>query len=122
MKQKILITGGLGRIGKEIVSLLEKNFDVLILESPNKKHSKNKNTIYVDILDQEKLKEAFIGIDAIVHLAAISDEDDFIKKIMPINIAGTYNIFEAAKNSGINKIIFASTFQTIWNYPNDKII
>jgi uronate dehydrogenase len=122
MKKKILITGGLGRIGKEIISLLEKNFEVTILESPRKKHTQNKNVIYCDISNQEDLNKAFVNMDAIVHLAAISDEDDFIEKIMPTNIAGTYNIFECAKNSSIKKIIFASTFQTIWNYPNNKTI
>jgi len=122
MKKKILVTGGLGRIGTEVVPLLEKNFDVSILESPRKKHNQNKNIIYGDILNQDDLNKSFVDMDAIVHLAAISDEDDFLKKIMPINIAGTYNIFESAKNSSIKKVIFASTFQTIWNYPNNKTI
>jgi len=122
MNKKILVTGGLGRIGKEIVPLLEKNFDVSILESPKKKHIQNKNVIYGDILNPDDLNKAFVDIDVIVHLAAISDEDDFLKKIMPTNIAGTYNIFECAKNSSVKKIIFASTFQSIWNYPNNNTI
>lgn len=122
MKKNILITGGLGRIGSIIVPLLEQIFNVFVFESPCKRHSSHKNVIYGDITSKEDLSSALMNMDAVVHLAAISDEDDFIKKIMPVNIAGTYNLFEAVKNSSIKKVVFASTFQTIWNYSNNSLI
>ncbi len=54
-----------------------------------------------------------------VHLAAISDEADFHSKLLPINLGGVYNAFEAARQTGLKKVIFASTGQTILNYGKE---
>lgn len=119
MKSKILITGGNGRIGKLIIPILKKNFDITVFESVSKKKTNNNNQIiYGDIKNQNDLQNAFSDVDILIHLAGIPDEDGFIEKLLPNNIEGTYNVFETAKNCGIKKIIFASTIQTVWNYPN----
>jgi uronate dehydrogenase len=118
MKSKVLITGGNGRIGKLLIPLLQDKYQITIFESNKKRKNENKNFFYGDIRNIEDLESALADVDILIHLAGIPDEDSFLEKLMPINIEGTYKVFEAAKNCGVKKIIFASTIQTVWNYPN----
>ena len=69
--------------------------------------------------DFAALRRACDGVSALIHLAAISDEADFHTKLLPMNLAGTYNAFEAARQAGVKKVIFASTGQVILNYGRE---
>lgn len=121
-KKKILITGAGGRVGSIICPMLSELYNLRLFDTKKLKSTNNEEIFTGDILDVKSLQSAMEDIDVVIHLAAIPDEDDFANKILPINILGTYNVFEAAKNSNVKKVIFASTFQTIWNYPNNKKI
>jgi uronate dehydrogenase len=72
--------------------------------------------LQANIRDFDALRTACDGVKALVHLAAIADEDDFHTRLLPMNVAGTYNAFEAARQAGLRKILFASTGQTVLNY------
>ena len=121
-EKKVLITGAGGRIGNIICPILADIYNLRFFDTKKLKSIKNEEIFIGNILDMKSLQTAMEDIDVVIHLAAISDEDDFVNKILPINIQGTYNVLEAAKNSKVKKVILASTIQTIWNYPNNKII
>ena len=72
-----------------------------------------------DIQNFDALRRACEGVSAVIHLAAISDEADFHSKLLPVNVAGTYNVFEAARQAGVKRVIFASTGQVILNYGRE---
>ena len=74
-------------------------------------------TIVGDVQNFAALQRACAGVHAVVHMAAISDEADFHTQLLPVNLAGTYNAFEAARLAGVKKFIFPSTGQTVLNYP-----
>ena len=123
---KILVTGGAGFIGSNLTDrLLKGNHDVIIFDNLSRKgteknvdwlenqHGKNFNLIKDDIRNYSAVKHAIKGIDVIYHCAAqvavttsvASPREDF-----DINATGTFNILEAARESGINPtIIFTST-------------
>jgi uronate dehydrogenase len=69
-----------------------------------------------DIRDTEAVRQACEGVAAVIHLAAISDEDDFRSRLLPVNLDGVYSVFEAARLANVPKVIFASTAQTILHY------
>lgn len=120
MRQRILITGPDGRVGPHIVPLLREHFALRLLDAAplrNLEVSGDDEFVQADIRDFGKLKEAFTGVEAVIHLAAISDEDDFHTRLLPVNVEGTYNVFEAARQAGVRKVIFASTGQTVLFYP-----
>jgi nucleoside-diphosphate-sugar epimerase len=66
------------------------------------------------ISDPNAVSKAAQGVKAIIHLAAIPDDDDFLTKLLPINIVGTYTIFEAARMAGVKRLVLASSGQVVW--------
>ncbi|MGW8380505.1 NAD(P)-dependent oxidoreductase [Streptomyces sp. ODS28] len=64
----------------------------------------------------DTLREAVRGVDAIVHLAGISLESTF-EKILRANIEGTYRLYEAAREAGVRRVVFASSNHAVGFTP-----
>jgi len=119
VRERILITGSGGRVGTQIVPLLREHFALRLFDTQKLAPAGDDETIVGDIQDLDVLQKACAGVHALLHLAAISDEADFHSKLLPVNLAGVYNAFEAARQSGVKKVIFASTGQVILNYGRE---
>lgn len=106
----VMITGAAGDIG----SVLRKNFqDVypslkLLDAAPLSALKDSEEGFQVDITDLDALIDACQGVDCLVHLAAIPGEDSW-EKILPANIVGCHNVFEAARVVGVRRVVFASS-------------
>jgi uronate dehydrogenase len=117
VRERILVTGPCGRVGAEILSLLREHFALRLYDTKPMTALDDDEIIAGDVQDFTVLRRACDGVCAVVHLAAISDEADFHTQLLPVNLAGTYNAFEAARLSGVRKFIFPSTGQTVLNNP-----
>lgn len=113
----ILVTGGSGFIGSHIVDALVRRGDtVTVIDiAPAPPVWGNVAATYVqrDIRD-ERLAEVFIDAkpDAVIHLAAHIDDRASIQE--PVenaehNVLGTINVLDAARVSGVKRVVFAST-------------
>ena len=120
MKHNILITGGLGFIGSHVVRYFVNkypnyhiyNLDILSYASnlDNLNDIKNKENytfIRGDICDNNLVNDIFNSykISRVIHLAAESHVDRSIEdplKFAKVNIMGTINLLQAAKNCWIN--------------------
>ncbi len=120
MRQRILITGPGGRVGTRIVPLLREEFALRLFDTRALPADADDEIVQGDIRDFDALLKACHGVSAVVHLAAVPDEDDFHSKLLPMNLAGGYNAFEAARQAGVAKVLFASTGQTVLNYPKGQ--
>ena len=123
MRERILITGPGGRVGKEIVPLLREHFALRLLDAAPLKSIQltgDDEFVQADIRDLDAIRCACDGVTAMVHLAAISDEDDFHTRLLPVNLEGVYNAFEAARLAGLKKVVFTSTGQTVLYYPKGE--
>lgn len=111
----VLLTGAAGGLGTLMRGLLPaygyelRLFDVTPIEG-------EPDAITADLGDKEALREAVRGVDAIIHLAGISLEASF-DKILRSNIEGTYNLYEAAREEGVRRIVFASSNHAIGCTP-----
>ena len=112
-------------MGTHIVPLLREHFALRLLDAAPLKNLQltgDDEFVQADIRDFEALRVACGGVNAMLHLAAISDEADFHSKLLPMNLAGVYNAFEAARQAGLKKVLFASTGQTVLNYAKGEWI
>ncbi len=116
---KVLVTGGSGFIGSHVVDKLrDKGIDVRIYDMVLPTFRKDIEFYQGSLLDLESLGMAMMGIDAVYHLAAIADVKDVFERphyAESVNVRGTINVLEAARRSGIKRVIYAST---IWVYSD----
>lgn len=117
-RKRVLITGPGGRVGPHLIPLLRPHYSLCLLDfKPLPPDLIDRDEfVLADIKDFEAIKQACHGVDAVVHLAAVSDEDDFRSKLLPNNVEGAFNIFEAARLAGISKVIFISTCQAVLHH------
>lgn len=116
---KFIVTGGAGFIGNNIARLLlEKGHDVVILDNFNTGKKENLISIEkkiklhtVDIRDKEAIKNIISDADGIFHQAALANVYESFSRsneYFDVNVKGTKNIFEIAKDNEI-KVVFASS-------------
>src|SRR5216683_6945014 len=96
---RVLITGAAGRIGRTLRAGLGKRHRLLRLLdlAPLDAAAAGEEVVHADIGDLAAMEAALEGIDCVVHLAGVPEEDVW-EKILPANIVGTYNVFEAARS------------------------
>ena len=111
---RILITGAAGVIGSAIRPVLAARYPELYLldRVPITKHDPNEHVIRADIRSVPALEVAMSGVDCVLHLAAIPDEDTW-PRIRDANIEGTFGVFEAARRSGVTRVVFASSHHVV---------
>src|SRR5437879_925996 len=100
----ILVTGGSGLLGRELISqLLNKGYKVKALYKNTALNFQHENltTVQCDILDPAGLEEAMKGITHVYHCAGIVSFNPKTKEQMyKINIEGTANVVNAAIDAG----------------------
>jgi nucleoside-diphosphate-sugar epimerase len=117
-KQKsILVTGMSGLIGSLAGRELARDHRVRAL---NRRPVDGFETVRADIVDYQAIRPAFDGIDTVVHLAAYLGDDD--RQQLEVNVRGTYNVFEAAREAGVSRVVFASSGAVMMGYEKDEPI
>ena len=106
---KILVTGGTGFIGNELVKELSKRHKVTVFDRTIKHVIRGVKYIKGDITDIQQVRKAVKGNDYIYHLAAVLDETLPKKTLFDINVGGTLSILEACKEEKIKRLIYLST-------------
>lgn len=115
---RLLITGAAGALGQVMRQRLAPLAATLRLSdiAPMAPPGVNEECVPCDLADAAAVKALVAGCDAIVHLGGVSVERPF-PGILAANIAGVYNLYEAARAHGLPRIIFASSNHTIGFYP-----
>ena len=83
--------------------------DAYELSALNRRPVEGLRCLQADIADLEAIRPAFKGVETVVHLAAMAQADPTWEDVLPHNIVGTYNVFEAARTAGVERVIFASS-------------
>ena len=121
-KRKVLLTGAAGRIGAAFRHYEGQRYQLRLADrNPDQLGDPaGHEVVEIDVVDPEACQAACRGIDTVVHLAGDpSGQAGFYGSLLDNNIKGTYNIFQAAKDQGCRRVIFASTIQVISGYPLD---
>jgi UDP-glucose 4-epimerase len=119
--KRIFVSGGAGFIANTLISrLVEYNkivvYDNFHRDTLTKSKYANHNNLTIirgDVMNYYKLCESMRGVDIVVHAAAITGIDTVIKsptKTMRVNLIGTANVLEAAKQNHVKgRVIDFST-------------
>lgn len=111
----VLLTGAAGGLGTLMRGLLpEYGYALRLLDM--RPVEGEPDAITADLADRAALREAVRGVDAVIHLAGISLEAPF-EKILKANIEGTYHLYEAAREEGVGRIVFASSNHAVGYTP-----
>src|SRR5213596_965516 len=124
---RVLVTGGAGFIGSHLVEkLLASGYEVVILDDfndfydPQTKHAniaglaRDVTVYHVDLRDSESVRNLFHRekVDAIAHLAAragVRPSIQYPRLYYDTNVTGTLHLLEAARVTGVERFIFASS-------------
>ena len=115
---RLLITGGAGLVGSPISRrFAEKGWDARVIGIEPDCAIAGVEYAQCDILDFDALLGHVEGCDAVVHLAAIpSPRTHPNSTLFDINVAGAYNIFEAAARAGVKRVAQASSINALGGY------
>ncbi len=116
-RKRVLVTGAAGTVGTVVRDFLADRYDLRSMThrpAPFADH-------VADITDLAAIEPAFAGIDAVVHLAASAAVETPWEEILPNNLVGTYNVYEAARRAGVKRIVFASSNHAIGMYEVDGV-
>ncbi len=118
-KRKIVITGAAGRIGSFLTGYFDGKYDLVLtdLRPPQDTHSYPFREVDIGAVDA--LRELFGGVETVVHLAADPRTYAPWESLLPRNIVGVYNVFDAAHAAGCHRVIFASSINAVGGYPAD---
>ncbi|MFH1621063.1 MAG: NAD-dependent epimerase/dehydratase family protein [Patescibacteria group bacterium] len=114
---KFLVTGGAGYIGSHVTNhLLAQAHSVRVIDNlVSGKRSRipaGVDFIEGDIRDRATILRATDAVDGIFHLAALPRVSYSIEhpvEVYDVNVAGTLNILEAARKTGVRRIVFSSS-------------
>jgi uronate dehydrogenase len=107
---RLLLTGAAGGLGQALRSRLTANCDVLRLSDKSAigEAQAGEEIVLADLANAAEVDAMVAGCDAIVHLGGISVEAPF-EAILQANILGVYHLYEAARQHGVKRVVFASS-------------
>ncbi len=118
MTKRVLITGAAGDIGSSLVQYIDARQKPYSLRLADLSVSDPRGMV-TNISDLDACRQACEGIDTVIHLAADPDPSATFDDLLPVNIVGPYNIFKAALEQGVKRVIFASSIHAVSGYPDD---
>lgn len=122
--KSVLITGAAGSIGSVLREGLHGKYETLALSdiaplgeaAPGERLFEN-----ADITDLDSMEAVMQGMDCVVHLAGMPVEAEW-QKILNLNLIGCYNVFEAARRAGVERVIFASSAHAVGFHRRTRTI
>jgi nucleoside-diphosphate-sugar epimerase len=116
MKRRILITGGLGFVGRALVDrFADLGHEVTCVDLVDKPFRKDVKFQKLDIRDPAAVSEACAGMDSIVHNASLvhtrhNREED----VWGVNLGGTEHILQACTEHGIPRLTYISSASAVY--------
>ena len=114
---RVVVTGGSGKAGRAVVrDLVDSGHDVLNVDAMAPSDPAGRY-LRADLADMGEAIEALRGADSVIHLAAIPAPGmRTVGQTFEINTLSTYNVFSAATQLGLERVVWASS-ETVLGLP-----
>src|SRR5215468_2733458 len=115
---KVLVTGGAGFIGSNLVrALLERGDEVRVLDNFSTGNRGNLAGLGVEIVEgelrsYERVHNAVRGVELVYHLGALGSVPRSVQDPLTssaVNVEGTLNVLLAARDEGVRRVVFSSS-------------
>ncbi len=119
---KIVITGAVGRIGRQMVLELEDSHELVLLD---RRQPGNSDSIRADLTGKPPRRRYgpdspvfgwehhLEGADAVLHLAGNPSPRAALTDALRGNVEGTWNVLEAAARHGVPRVVYASSYWAV---------
>ena len=138
-KTTVLLTGATGRVGGILRAHWGSNYQLRLADvrplgaetilASGEPETREMNRaplqdheefVYCDCADYEQMLAACSGADVVVHLAADPNPNSsWEASLLPRNVIGCYNAFNAAHEAGCSRIVFASSVNAVNGYETE---
>ena len=136
----VLITGGNGRLGREIAKLIYTHWSgvqeirLLDLEPPQQStitgitgygESSGKPKVSYcpyDIMKVDDLRISFTKVNVVIHCAAVIDNGSVQnrRRMKRVNVEGTRNVLDACLDCGVQALVFTGSLAQVYSYSTDN--
>lgn len=120
---RLLLTGAAGHLGRVLRPRLKACCEVLRVSDIAElgPAAPGEEVSQADLADKAGVAALLQGVDAVVHLGGVSTEHAF-ETVLPANIVGCYHLYEAARQAGTRRIVFASSNHVTGFYRQSETI
>ena len=124
MSRRVLVTGGAGFIGSNLVrGLLEQGDEVRVLDNFSTGNRANLAGLEVEIVEgelrsYERVHNAVLGVEVVYHLGALGSVPRSVQDPLTssaVNVEGTLNVLLAARDEGVRRVVFSSSSSVYGN-------
>jgi nucleoside-diphosphate-sugar epimerase len=116
-KRRVLVTGAAGRIGQLVIKHLADDYDFVLTDIRPLPQPSALPFTQADIADLDVVRQLCPGVDTVLHLAT-RQHDALWEDLLPVNLVGTYNVFQAAHEAACRRVIFTSSIQVLEGHPH----
>lgn len=121
--RRLLLTGAAGGLGRVLRPRLKACCDTLrVSDIADLGAAAAGEELHPARLEDRAAMLALLeGVDAVVHLGGVSTEQPF-DLILQANIVGAFNLYEAARQQRVRRIVFASSNHVTGFYRQDEVV
>lgn len=122
--KNVLVTGGAGFVGSNLVRMLVQEhgctvtvLDDLFTGAAENLEGVDAEFVHASVTDRDQVVRAVAGKDTVFHLAArnIIASMEYPRQDMEANVSGTFNILEASRDAGVQRVVYTSTASVYGN-------
>jgi len=121
-RKRVLLLGAAGRIGtgfrEEYLEKYKEHYELILGVHDKKFKDENFKILRIELGDIKVLEKAMKNVDVVINLAANPHAEATFNEILKPNLIGAYNVFEAARKAGCERVVFASSVHAINAYPH----
>jgi len=116
---KVLVVGGMGFVGGEIVRQSIERGDTVSILDIIPSNDNNMESIVADLTNQESVDKALMGksFDVIYHAASFPGDTGDARQMMALNVNGLLNVLDWAKDNPVNRVVITGSICSYGWYP-----
>jgi len=119
-KKRVLVTGLSGLVGTALRPEFEKRYELSSLSRYGTDGIDDAHNFKGNIAELDTMIPAFEGQHTVVHLAADRSANANWESALRNNFVGVYNVYEAAKRTGVKRVVFGSSQHAIGGFYRDE--